>query len=778
MKAWQVVRTVVPASAAAAVMMVGVWGLPAGAAAGAPGFTKSAGMSAIGLSAWGDNSGGELGDGTFNESDSPVAVNGVSGVQAISAGYRFNLALVSGGTVDAWGENQFGELGNGNTTDRTVPTPVGGLSGVRAIAAGGGHSLALLSNGTVMAWGDNAFGQLGDGTTIDRSKPVAVKGLSGVTAIAAGQVDSLALLSNGTVMAWGDGRDGQLGNGSLDTSSSVPVAVHGLTGVRAISAGGFFDIALLKNGTVRAWGEGDNGELGNGEMSDQGLPVVVKSLSGVSAISAGEDHSLALLKAGTVAAWGSNNFSQLGVSTGLNSNSDAPVAIHGLSHVTAIAGGGQSSLALLSTGKVESWGDNALGQLGNGTTTDATTPTPVPGLSAVTKIAYGANHGLALGAPSPVAASAPGTPWRVVPTPDPGPATGGAISVNFDSASAASKTDAWAVGTNENGGDALPVAAHWNGLVWRAVAVPAPAGRAGTLSGVLDLGPSDAWAVGRRTDVGTNVSRTLIEHWNGTRWSIFPSPNPDVGATADDQLEGIHGVSASDIWAVGFDTNPPGPLTMLFEHFDGKTWSAVPSPGAAAVANAVTTIAPNDAWAVGANEDLSRTVAAHWNGKAWSIVPTPSPDDGPDPINQLTGVSAVASNDVWASGYEGNVDNNNFQKPYLMHWNGTSWRLVLAPNAGTEGSQLRAITALSATDIWAVGHTAETDGSGLNLTEQFNGRKWHIVPSPDPGAVGPLIDNGLSAVTSPSGSILLALGSQEVLGSCCTQTLGLKTTKG
>jgi hypothetical protein len=299
------------------------------------------------------------------------------------------------------------------------------------------------------------------------------------------------------------------------------------------------------------------------------------------------------------------------------------------------------------------------------------------------------------------------------------------------------------------------------------------------MQGVLDLGQSNAWAVGRATNVSKNLSRTLIEHWDGSAWSIVPSPNPAVGPTADDELEAIDGVSANDIWAVGFYTNPPQPLKLLFEHWDGTKWTAVPGPGPGGqVAFGVTAISANDVWAVGANESLSRTVAAHWNGQAWSIVKTPSLVDGPSPINTLTGASAAGSNDVWASGYEGNVNNTNFQKPYLLHWNGKAWKLMHAPNAGTEGSLLRAIDVLSAKDIWAVGQTQQNDGSILSLTEQFNGKKWSRKPSPDPGASGSLIRDGLAGVASPGGRLVLSLGFQEQLGVCCTSTLGVKARRG
>jgi alpha-tubulin suppressor-like RCC1 family protein len=116
-------------------------------------------------------------------------------------------------SVLAWGANQGGQLGDGATERSDVPVGVSGLSGVTAVSGGADFSLALLSDGTVMAWGENGFGELGDGSTEEKSDvPVAVSGLSEVTAIAAGGNHSLALLRNGTVVAWGEGSWGQLGN--------------------------------------------------------------------------------------------------------------------------------------------------------------------------------------------------------------------------------------------------------------------------------------------------------------------------------------------------------------------------------------------------------------------------------------------------------------------------------------------------------------------------------------------------------------------------------------
>jgi len=315
--------------------------------------------------------------------------------------------------VAAWGYNGSGQLGNGTTAINRVPGAIAGLNEVTAIAAGNEHSLALLANGTVRAWGNNRAGQLGNGTTTNGKVPAPVSGLSNVVAVAAGKEHSTALLANGTVMAWGGNEEGQLGGGTKATKSTVPVAVKGLSGVTAIAAGGNFNLARLSNGTVMAWGAGDEGQLGNGKKIKSTTPVLVKGLSGVTAIAAGGEHGLALLSDGTVMSWGGNLARQLGMASKFKlvkedeeefleeeeepENSDVPGAVQALSGVSAVAAGAEHSLALLGDGEVMAWGANSNGQLGNGSQgASSNMPTAVGGLGGVTAIAAGARHNLAL----------------------------------------------------------------------------------------------------------------------------------------------------------------------------------------------------------------------------------------------------------------------------------------------------------------------------------------------------------------------------------------------
>jgi alpha-tubulin suppressor-like RCC1 family protein len=250
----------------------------------------------------------------------------LSGVKAIAAGDYYSLALKEDGTIVAWGNNSYGQLGDGTTNERNTPVQVQNLGGVKVISAGRAHSLALKEDGTVVAWGYNQFGQLGDGTTTQRNTPVQVKGypptnepvssssaasftwdtwdnnLSGVKAISAGEYHSLAVKEDGTVFAWGYNSYGQLGDGTTTFYRTTLVQVQNLSGVKAVAAGANHSLALKEDGTVQAWGHNEYGQLGNNRghphetddyETERRTPVQVIGLDDVEAISASGDHSLA-----------------------------------------------------------------------------------------------------------------------------------------------------------------------------------------------------------------------------------------------------------------------------------------------------------------------------------------------------------------------------------------------------------------------------------------------------------------------------------------------------
>ncbi|GII34365.1 RCC1 domain-containing protein [Planotetraspora mira] len=396
------------AGVALATLTLGLGPAPASSAAADPPQVKS----------WGTNLLGQLGIGTpETRRTTPVTVAGLAAanVTAVSAGGQHSLALLDNGTVQAWGNNDSGELGDGTSEDHPIPGVVTGLLSVRSISAGGSFSLARLSNGTVQAWGDNAIGQLGNGVVSPAVfLPAPVTGLTGVVAIAAGGTHGLALLSNGTVRAWGDNSSGQLGNGITGGNSPVPVPVVGpggvgvLSNVKAIAAGNDFSMALLNDGTVRAWGINTSGQLAQpAPILSNSVPVPVVGpggvgvLSNVKAVDAGGAHSLALLTNNTVRSWGLNNFGQLGngVTGGV---SRTPVTVLGpggvgvLSDVALIAAGSSHSIAYLTNGPVNTWGNNFDGALGDGSIVSRDTPIGIrTGLIGITSIAAGTFFSLA-----------------------------------------------------------------------------------------------------------------------------------------------------------------------------------------------------------------------------------------------------------------------------------------------------------------------------------------------------------------------------------------------
>ena len=261
---------------------------------------------------------------------------------------------------------------------------------------------------------------------------------------------------------------------------------------------------------------------------------------------------------------------------------------------------------------------------------------------------------------------------------------------------------------------------------WQVVASPNGPRQVNELHGVSALSENDAWAVGVSYNTERTIGSTLIEHWNGAQWLVVPSPNP---SSTINLLEAVAAVAANDVWAVGFAARTPN--SILIMHWNGVAWSVTPNPVTSMTLTnlaALAVVSTNDIWAVGGGRigDEGATVTIHWNGIAWSLIP--SPNVAPEIDNTLMGVTAVASNDVWAVGTQ---QPTSLTDPHtlILHWNGSAWRIVPSPNDGgsTVGNHLLAAAAVSAQDVWAVGYSEFG-----TLSEHWNGTKWSVVPTPDP----------------------------------------------
>jgi alpha-tubulin suppressor-like RCC1 family protein len=330
--------------------------------------------------AWGDGVEGQLGNGSdYTTSEVPVRVLGLSRATAIFASDNSAYAL-QGGRVWAWGDDGQGQDGNGvSRYTEQRPSAVGHLSAVTAVAGGGYSAYALGPGGTVWAWGDNSSGQVGLSLSVAGSNvPVAVAGLARVRGLAAGTSTAYALEQDGSVWAWGDNAFLELGGRRSVLASPVPAQVPGVRGAVAVAASGFSAYALLRDGTVWAWGDGSFGELGLRTCPGKAggcPPGPVPGLSHVVAIAAGGQAAYALAADGVVWAWGGNGYGQLG--DGTLRASATPVRVARLRRVLAIAAGGTSAYAMSADGNVWAWGSNAYGQLGDGSTTPSDLPVKV-----------------------------------------------------------------------------------------------------------------------------------------------------------------------------------------------------------------------------------------------------------------------------------------------------------------------------------------------------------------------------------------------------------------
>ncbi|MEI8159247.1 MAG: hypothetical protein WCH60_20490, partial [Burkholderiales bacterium] len=372
-----------------------LWGGQAGAATpmvSAGGAHTCALLASGAVQCWGYNGFGQLGNGTTVNSMSPVTVSGITNAIAISAGAHHACAVLGSGAVQCWGFNNNGNsndssgaLGNGTTNNSTTPVAVSGISTAVSVSAGDAFTCAVLSSGAVQCWGRNFYGQLGNGTRVGTTAPVSAIGINNATSVSAGNVHTCAVLRSGEVQCWGSNNSGALGAdwGSGVTqllSSTSPLLVSGISNAKTISVGQSHTCVVLGDASVRCWGENINGQLGSVTSTYYSFsPVAVGGISNAVAVSTGVNRSCALLTAGGVVCWGDYDY---GTGSMVNMvNNSAPVAIGGINSATALSVGYSHTCAVLSSGAVQCWGTEpgATGELGNGADTPPMVPRTVVG---------------------------------------------------------------------------------------------------------------------------------------------------------------------------------------------------------------------------------------------------------------------------------------------------------------------------------------------------------------------------------------------------------------
>lgn len=347
----------------------------------------------VSASAWGYNNGGQLGAvcGCM-QALSPYPVTRISEFTQIRAGQMGTIALKADGTVWAWGSNQYAAVSS-DTSTSGYPSPVkiASLSGIKSVYAFGRTRFAVDGAGRVYGWGlNNIFSSAGQGQTgvgsTDQSvaTPTLVPGLDGVVSMAGSDYASYALRSDGTVWAFGSGTVGRLGNGST-SNASAPVQVA-ISGVRSIAAGMWNGYALKSDGTVWAWGEWSGLAAPTRPVnSESSTPLQIAGLSGVKAIANGA----AVKGDGTVWVWGRVQNGQLGNGTAPAQSQLAPAQVPGLTGIADVYSSDEDRrtlFAVTTAGTVWSWGSNKNGEVADGTSTDRTTPYQISGLSSVTSI--------------------------------------------------------------------------------------------------------------------------------------------------------------------------------------------------------------------------------------------------------------------------------------------------------------------------------------------------------------------------------------------------------
>ncbi|XP_068190129.1 probable E3 ubiquitin-protein ligase HERC1 isoform X2 [Antennarius striatus] len=356
---------------------------------------------------WGSNSSHQLAEGTLEKILLPKLTQGFSDAQMIEAGQYCTFSVSVDGSVKACGKGSYGRLGLGDSNNQSTPKklvlePHRSMKKVSSSKGSDGHTLAITVEGEVFSWGDGEYGKLGHGNSATQKYPKIIQGplfSKTVVCVSAGYRHSAAVTSDGELYTWGEGDFGRLGH-SDSQSRNVPTLVKDVSGVGHVACGSSHTIAVAQDGRcVWSFGGGDNGKLGHGDTNRVYRPKVIEALHGfiIRKVCAGSQSSLALTSAGQVFAWGCGSCLGCGSS---ETTSLKPRFIEDLSitKIIDISCGDSHCLALSHENEVYAWGNNTMGQCGQGhTSTPVTKPRKVLGLEGVSiqQITAGTSHSLA-----------------------------------------------------------------------------------------------------------------------------------------------------------------------------------------------------------------------------------------------------------------------------------------------------------------------------------------------------------------------------------------------
>ncbi len=343
------------------------------------------------LWAWGPNFCGQIGDGTISTKLSPVRIGPDNDWTAIFAGYSHSFALKVDGSLWAWGSNNNGQLGDGTMlNDQHSPIRVGTDNDwVDLVANGGdtdvcdGWTLGRKSDGSLWGWGKNSSGQFGDGTSTGQYGPLSIKidPVQVSTKKDWVQVDTgwysfttVALKTDGSLWAWGNDQEGQLGDGTYVTRLT-PIRVGAENDWAQVAAGSYHTMARKNDGSLWGWGNNSNGQMGGGIVGNNLSPVRIGTENDWAQVAAWADHTMARKNSGTLWGWGHNAHGQVG--NGTTADQLSPAQIGTENDWTEVSAGSTHTVARKTDGSVWAWGWNGYGQVGDGSAVDRFLPVRV-----------------------------------------------------------------------------------------------------------------------------------------------------------------------------------------------------------------------------------------------------------------------------------------------------------------------------------------------------------------------------------------------------------------